>query len=666
MASNPGSTNGGTPSPGEPYTFPSFGNFGPPYVATLSLPGLTIGLPVWLFPTPVIPNPPNVSVAPNTVDVNTPPTHQPHVDFSPSSPIKSPSISPSSPSESSKASSQVDQEKKKRKEKKKKSPKRTEAPTTSNVGSKKPVTINSTGSVDEINKIERNNPKPKFPCSLCKGDHFLRDCSGLTQVLEMWSSTSSASVSHVDDTPSTSDVKVGQKKKTVKFPCMLCKGNHYSHLCPRMDEASSLLEKLQLPKGYRKLSSDPSLVDGLVNSVPSLVSPVDQVVNLVSSSIEPRTQVADPVPSSISPALHQKSDTKAVDPFSPVDPILPLENETQVVDPVPPSVDPIPPLRNVKMTDPVSSLVSPTLKSAEVVYPSPPLVNPVQSSVDPTLPLESKPDTAHVFLVNTDSSMPGGIPPPPVEPPPSNEAILFDWGALTGPRLPPHVPFQITVHVRGRDVPQTLIDEGASISILSSVAWYTLGCPHLAPVTQNLLAFNRGTSQPLGILPQFPVTLEGKTVFIDVMVVRDPLDFSLLLGRDYVYAMKAIVSTLFRVISFPHNGRIVTIDQLSCIGPDWVTSLSGSYMPTVSPPPHVNYVALSPMTSTSDDLDPVVDMVISSVGLLEPDLLTPTAALDLCPSSSDYLLSDEDLVEAMTEFCPLTWYPSRALSSWKP
>jgi hypothetical protein len=103
---------------------------------------------------------------------------------------------------------------------------------------------------------------------------------------------------------------------------------------------------------------------------------------------------------------------------------------------------------------------------------------------------------------------------------------------------------------------------------LSSVAWYALGCPQLAPVTQNLLAFNRRTSQPLGILPQFPVTLGGKTVFIDVMVVRDPLDFSLLLGRDYFYAMKALVSTLFHVISFPHDGRIVTIDQLSFIGPD--------------------------------------------------------------------------------------------------
>jgi hypothetical protein len=190
------------------------------------------------------------------------------------------------------------------------------------------------------------NPKPKFPCSLCKGDHFLRDCPSLTLVLEMWSSISSASVIHVNDTPSTSDVEVGKKKKNVKFPCMLCKGNHYSHLCPRMDEASSLLQKIQLPKGYRKLSSDPSLVDELVNSVPSLVSLVDQVVNLVSSSIEPRTQVADPVLSSINRALHQKNDTKVVDLFSSsVNPTLPLESDTKEVNLFPP-VDPILPLEN--------------------------------------------------------------------------------------------------------------------------------------------------------------------------------------------------------------------------------------------------------------------------------------------------------------------------------
>jgi hypothetical protein len=362
-----------------------------------------------------------------------------------------------------------------RRKKKKKSLKRTKVPTTSDVESQQPATVNSIGSVDEVNKIKMKNLKPKFPCSLCKGDHFLRDFPSIPKVLEMWSSTSSTSIGHAGDTPSTSDVKVGKKKTTVKFPSMLCKGDHYSQLCPHMDEASSLLEKLQLPKGYRKLSPNPSLVDGLVNLVPSPVNLVDQVVNLVSSSIEPQTQVVDPVPSSINPTLHQKSvtqvvdlfsssinptlllesDTKAVDPFPPVDPILPLKNETQVVDLVLSSVNPTPPLTSAKVTDSVPSSVSPTLhpKSAKVIAPVTSSVNPtlplksasvvdlIPSSVDPTLPLESKSDTTHVFLVDTESTMLGGIPHSPTKPPPSNEAILFYWGALTGPHLPSHIPF---------------------------------------------------------------------------------------------------------------------------------------------------------------------------------------------------------------------------------
>jgi hypothetical protein len=48
-------------------------------------------------------------------------------------------------------------------------------------------------------------------------------------------------------------------------------------------------------------------------------------------------------------------------------------------------------------------------------------------------------------------------------------------------------------------------------------------------------------------------------------------------------------------------------------------------------------VATCPMHSTlnekeslpSSDLDPVVDMVISSIGILEPDLPTPIAPLDM-------------------------------------
>jgi hypothetical protein len=69
------------------------------------------------------------------------------------------------------------------------------------------------------------------------------------------------------------------------------------------------------------------------------------------------------------------------------------------------------------------------------------------------------------------------------------------------------------------------------------------------------------------------------------MVVQDPLDFNLLLWRDYVYALKYIVSTFFSMIYFPHDGRMVTIDQLSFVGPDLtinpITSLTESYMQSV-------------------------------------------------------------------------------------
>ena len=50
------STNQGVPLGGNPSPFSSWGDVGAPHMATLSLPGLTIGLPVWLFSTFVVQN----------------------------------------------------------------------------------------------------------------------------------------------------------------------------------------------------------------------------------------------------------------------------------------------------------------------------------------------------------------------------------------------------------------------------------------------------------------------------------------------------------------------------------------------------------------------------------------------------------------------------------
>jgi hypothetical protein len=178
----------------------------------------------------------------------------------------------------------------------------------------------------------------------------------------------------------------------------------------------------------------------VVGPVPSSVSLIDHVVNLVMSLVELVDKVVDLIPSSVDLALLLESAMQVIDPFPPVNPILPLENENQVVD--------------------LMSL-----------------------SIDPTLLLESKPDSTHIFLVDIESTVLGAIPPSPTKPHLCNEAILFDWGVLTKPCLPSHIPFNITVQVHGQDVPHVLIDDGLSVSFFSSIAWQYWGYPYLVPIT---------------------------------------------------------------------------------------------------------------------------------------------------------------------------------------
>ena len=98
------------------FVSPPCGVVGPPFMATLNLPGLTIGLPIWLFSNPVIPNASFV-LDPGPLLHE----HQPHVNPSPSSStVESTSLSSSSPVEKSDVSKRAGKKKLERKDKKKK------------------------------------------------------------------------------------------------------------------------------------------------------------------------------------------------------------------------------------------------------------------------------------------------------------------------------------------------------------------------------------------------------------------------------------------------------------------------------------------------------------------------------------------------------------------
>ena len=52
-------------------------------------------------------------------------------------------------------------------------------------------------------------------------------------------------------------------------------------------------------------------------------------------------------------------------------------------------------------------------------------------------------------------------------------------------------------------------------------------------------------------------------VEVEVEVIDAPLDYKLLLGSNWTYAMVVIILFVFHTLCFPHEGKIMTIDQLS-------------------------------------------------------------------------------------------------------
>ena len=107
---------------------------------------------------------------------------------------------------------------------------------------------------------------------------------------------------------------------------------------------------------------------------------------------------------------------------------------------------------------------------------------------------------------------------------------------------------------------RTVIDEGATTSVMSLSCWEGLGSPKLSQSATMLTYFDGRLFQLHDILPSPEVQLGGKTIAIEVKVVDVPFE---VLGMNWMYSMQAIASSLFRVICFPFNGKIVTIDQKS-------------------------------------------------------------------------------------------------------
>ena len=103
--------------------------------------------------------------------------------------------------------------------------------------------------------------------------------------------------------------------------------------------------------------------------------------------------------------------------------------------------------------------------------------------------------------------------------------------------MPLFVSFQVLVMIQNLVIHQCIIDEGESTCVMSTFVWQKLGSPTVQPSTTTLRTYDGHSSQPHDILTNVPVDLADKIMLIGIEVFNVQLDYNLILGRSYMYAM---------------------------------------------------------------------------------------------------------------------------------
>ena len=120
------------------------------------------------------------------------------------------------------------------------------------------------------------------------------------------------------------------------------------------------------------------------------------------------------------------------------------------------------------MIEPMSSLVNPTLPSESDFHE---VVESIPLSINFTLTLESEVSSIHIFFTaNSKLTEQGGTKLTSDQFPPNSRIASFDWDSLVELCLPSDTPLQIKFKFESYMIARCIVDEGASVSILSACA----------------------------------------------------------------------------------------------------------------------------------------------------------------------------------------------------
>jgi hypothetical protein len=148
--------------------------------------------------------------------------------------------------------------------------------------------------------------------------------------------------------------------------------------------------------------------------------------------------------------------------------------------------------------------------------------------------------------------------------------------------------------------------------------------------------------------------LEGKMVQVEVEVFDAPLDYNLLLGRSWIDSMHVVVSTLFYVVHFPHQGKVVTVDQLAFFNSDTHTGNVPFISKTPSGYENVGVGLLKDSSLMGTFPIPPPDVPCPSVASISMISIVPHELLVssnpwIVPDPGDHLLFDDVMSLSLVE-----------------
>jgi len=105
--------------------------------------------------------------------------------------------------------------------------------------------------------------------------------------------------------------------------------------------------------------------------------------------------------------------------------------------------------------------------------------------------------------------------------------------------------FPNTCHNQEHCIYHFVINKCASTCIMPNKIWKDLNSPELVTSTITLWSYHGEPSQSKGCYQNVPISLDGKKILIYVEFVDAQLDYNIPLGRNFMYVMNTIESSVF-------------------------------------------------------------------------------------------------------------------------